>query len=86
MSCDEIGKGKREPDIYDFCRSRMAMESRTTLLPSDVAVFEDAAYCLETASAAGYYTVAKFERSYEKDWEKIRGIADESYVKWSDAV
>ena len=86
VSCDEIGKGKRDPAIYDFCRDRMARESNTTLLPSDVAVFEDAAYCLKTAAAAGYYTVAMFERSYENDWDRIRGIADESYVKWTDAI
>ncbi|MGI6056285.1 MAG: HAD family hydrolase [Bilifractor sp.] len=86
VSCDEIGRGKRDPYIYDFCRDRMAREAGTSLLPSDVAVFEDATYCLETASGAGYYTVAKFERSYEKDWERIRGIADESYVSWKDAV
>ena len=86
VSCEEIGRGKREPDIYDFCREKMADEAGASLLPSDVAVFEDAAYCLETASDAGYYTVALFERSYERDWDRIRRIADESYVSWKDAM
>lgn len=44
----EIGKSKEYPDIYESCLRRFSTDKK------DAVVFEDARYCLETASKAGF--------------------------------
>lgn len=51
LSCEEVGVGKSQPDVYFEAARRLGA------LPEEIAVFEDADYALETARKAGFYVV-----------------------------
>ena len=42
----------------------------------DIYVFEDAIHALETAKQAGFYTVAVYDPSADKDWKQLQEEAD----------
>lgn len=80
LSCETLGKSKAFPDIY-LEGARIFGQS-----PSEIAVFEDAPHCLETAARAGFYTVAVFDETYAAVWQKIAAEADESILSWKEAL
>lgn len=51
LCCDDVNAGKDKPDIYLEATRRMGFEV------SETVVFEDAAYCVETAKTAGFSVV-----------------------------
>ncbi len=51
LCCDDVKAGKDKPDIYLEAARRMG------LAVSETVVFEDAAYCVETAKTAGFSVV-----------------------------
>lgn len=57
LDCGMVGVGKTSPDIYHLAAERFKAR------PSECAVFEDAAFALETAKAAGFFTVGVYEAS-----------------------
>lgn len=57
LDCGMVGVGKTSPDIYYLAAERFGAE------PSECAVFEDAAFALETARSAGFFTVGVYEES-----------------------
>ena len=56
FSTKTIGRSKKYPDIFEAARSHMGTDKEHTW------VFEDAAYALRTAAAAGFPTVAVYDR------------------------
>lgn len=70
LTCDEVGKGKEFPDIYNECARRME------LAPSDIMVFEDALHGAECAKKAGFMVTGVFDESAGDDFRKIAGFAD----------
>ncbi len=56
----EIGAMKSEPDIYEDCLAHAGCEKK------DAVVFEDAAYCIETAHNAGFVCYA-----VEDPWQEL---------------
>lgn len=52
LSCAQVGKGKDHPDIFLTCARAFGA------LPKEAVVFEDSAYALRTAKAAGFPVVA----------------------------
>lgn len=69
FTCSEVGHGKDEPVIYE-----KAMEFLEAKKDS-VVIFEDAYHAVKTAKAAGFFTVAVFDK-YEKRQADIRRISD----------
>ncbi len=61
----EIGKGKREPDIFLYCAKRYGLTA------GDCAVFEDTLSALRTAAQADFYTVGVADPSAVGDEEAI---------------
>ena len=72
FTCSEVGEGKTRPLIYEKAGEYIGGEFR------DIYVFEDAIHALETAKQAGFYTVAVYDPSAEKDWNRLREEADVS--------
>lgn len=71
ISCESIGSGKSEPDVYHAAAGRMGQN------PSDIAVYEDALYAARTAKGAGYYVVGVYDSSEKENWKKMSELADE---------
>lgn len=51
-TCGEVGKSKEHPDIFLYCAARFGATPRESV------VFEDSAYAIRTAKAAGFSVVA----------------------------
>ena len=72
ISCESVGVGKSQPDVY-FEAERLLGCSH-----SEVAVYEDAFYAIETAKKAGFYVVGVYDESSDEHWDKIKEISDET--------
>ena len=64
-----VGQGKDKPKIFLEGARLLGTE------PSETAVFEDSVVAIRTANAAGFYTAAVFDKSFEYAWEEIKEIA-----------
>lgn len=78
LSCETVGVGKREPDVYFEAAKRLGA------LPENIAVYEDALYASRTAKQAGFYTIGVFDDSSKRHWEQLCGLADEVICDWSN--
>lgn len=72
LSCEEIGVGKSQPDVYFEAARRLGAE------PNDVAVFEDALFAARTAKNAGFYVVGVYDENAKRNWEKLTALAEET--------
>lgn len=83
LSCEEVGVGKREPDVYFEAIKRL--QKQDILRPEEVAVYEDADYAIRTAINAGFYTIAVYDESNKGKWEHLKVQTQESIENWSCA-
>lgn len=67
---EETGKNKTEPDVYLLAAERLG------LTPSECAVFEDIAVGAESAKRGGFAVCGVYDKTSEKDAEKIKSVAD----------
>ncbi len=72
LSCETVGVGKNEPDVYYEAAKRLGS------IPADIAVYEDAFYAVNTAKKAGFYTVGVYDEGTGAQWSKITELADET--------
>lgn len=79
LTCEEAGKSKRYPDIYQQAAARLGYD------PQDIAVFEDALYCIKTAKKAGFFVVAVADDHALKDLSDIISYADVYLDSYRDA-
>ena len=84
LSCEEIGVGKRKPDVYFEALKRL--QEKEVILPENIAVYEDADYAIYTALDAGFYTIAVLDDSNRKKWEQLKAQTMESIEDWYCAV
>ena len=70
FTCSEVGEGKTRPLIYEKAGEYIGGDFK------DIYVFEDAIHALETAKQAGFYTVAVYDPSADKDWKQLQEEAD----------
>lgn len=80
LSCETVGAGKHSPAIYRESAERLGA------VPSEIAVYEDALYALRTARDDGYHVVGVFDESALADWQTIESMADETILRWEDAI
>lgn len=77
VSVDDVGASKREPLVYNRARDLLGTSTECTW------VFEDAAYALNTAIAAGYRTVGIYDNDLSGTIEQLSG-ADISIREFTD--
>lgn len=65
----EAGAPKTEPQIFREAASRMHLGRR------QIAVAEDSLHCVETAKAAGFFTVGVYDPVSDSDWAKMKATA-----------
>lgn len=70
LTCSQVGAGKDHPLIYQRAAQIWGVK------PQEVVVFEDALHAIETAKAAGFFTVGVYDESAEADAEAIKRTAD----------
>jgi HAD superfamily hydrolase (TIGR01509 family) len=71
ISCEDVGKSKRDPDIYLEAARRLNLE------PKETAVFEDVFYGAETAKKAGFSVVGVHDSMVaEEEAMALRQISD----------
>lgn len=80
LSCETVGAGKHSPLVYHESAKRFHAQ------PTEVAVYEDALYAVQTAKDAGYYVVAVYDNSAAEHWNTIRKIADQSILNWEETI
>ena len=83
LSCEEVGVGKREVNVYFEAVKRL--QKQGTIQPKEVAVYEDADYAIHTAINAGFYTIAVYDDSNKENWEKLKAQAKETIENWNCA-
>ena len=76
ISCETIGIGKSQPDIYYEAAKRFGTE------PENIAVYEDALYAAKTAKRAGFYVIGVYDESAEKNFPELKKISDEIILEW----
>lgn len=69
LDCGMAGVGKTSPKVYHMAAERFGAK------PSECAVVEDAAFALQTAKKAGFYTIGVYEPS-EPEPEKAKQYSD----------
>ena len=69
FTCNEVGHGKDEPDIFEAALRFLGTRREETL------VFDDALYAVRTAKEAGFPVAAVYD-SHEKEQDKVRLLAD----------
>ncbi|MCD8222940.1 MAG: HAD family phosphatase [Clostridiales bacterium] len=72
LSCEMVGAGKKQPDIYLEAARRLGS------LPEETAVFEDAFFAAQTAANAGFYVVGIYDKSSDESWESMKKVANET--------
>lgn len=80
LSCETIGKGKSQPDIFYLAAERLGEK------PGNIAVYEDALYAVDTARRAGFYTVGVYDVNQVNEWERVTALADETVFDWLQAA
>jgi len=69
-SCDEVGVGKNQPDIFYYAAKKLKAE------PSEIAVYEDADFALITAKEANFYTIGVYDKGFHDKRKNIELICD----------
>lgn len=69
FTCNEVGHGKDEPDIFEEALRFLGTEKAETV------VFDDALYAVRTAKEAGFPVAAVYD-SHEKAQDQMRMLAD----------
>ena len=78
ISCTDIGEGKTSPKIYIECCNIM------NTVPVDTLVVEDSLSALTTAKNADFKTMAVFDSTQKRFWDKLKVLAD--YTVESDFI
>ena len=81
LTCTEEGVDKQTPEIY--LRAARAAGGNP---PQGCAVFEDALHCIQSAKAAGFYTVAVQDASAAYAWEEICRTADAHIASYEELL
>lgn len=70
LSCDDVGKSKKYPDVYLEAARRLGLDV------SECVVFEDALQGVRTAKAAGFRVAAIYESASSWEAEEIKACCD----------
>lgn len=74
------GLSKSQPEIYHQAIEMLAMPAH------QIAIFEDALYCIRAARATGCYIVGVFDESSQDDWETIKDSSDCAIMSFKELI
>jgi HAD superfamily hydrolase (TIGR01509 family) len=77
---DDVGVGKHKPDIY------IKAADMRGVMPNDAIVFEDALYAVKSAKSAGFVVCGVFDKSFLRDKDEIKNIADHYIYDFSEIL
>ena len=77
ITCQEAGKSKRDPLIYQIAREKLGTDKEKT------AVFEDAVFAARTAKKEGFFLVGIYD-VWEPEQELLKKTADIYLKTWSE--
>lgn len=80
VSCETIGIGKTEPDVYFHAARLLGAQ------PGEIAVLEDAPYAAETAKQAGFYVIGIYDPCSERHQERLKATIDEYITDYTVAA
>lgn len=73
MTCEEIGYGKRESQLFSLVLQKINHNS------NDVIVVEDALHAIKAAKQVGLRTWAVYEEVQQADWQEIIHISEKHF-------
>ena len=73
-SCDEVRRGKTEPDVFELAISRFGAK------PADCVMYEDSNFGIRTAGKIGMKVAAVYDPSCQEPPAVIRELSD-SYIE-----
>lgn len=79
FTCTEVGAGKDSPQIFEASMVFLGTEKENTC------VFEDSAYAIQTAKAAGFYVIGIADKYAQGGSDAVKASADEyvtDYMEW----
>lgn len=77
LSC-ETPQGKAEPEVYLRAAEKLGGD------PGQIMVFEDSPVAVQTARAAGFYTIGVLDEHTRPHWQEVRSNADTTLENWTD--
>lgn len=80
FSCDEVGKGKKSPDIYYYALKNIGGIKEKTV------VFEDADYALKTSFEEGFYTIGVFDASCNNSSEEMERLCHRYIFSFDELI
>lgn len=80
VSTDDVGASKREPKIYDYCRSVLGTPKEHTWGA------EDAVYAIRTLKGAGYNALGILDTPECGTWEQLTAEADVAIRSWEELL
>lgn len=78
LTCDEVGEGKHSPLVFEEAAKRLNASK------SEVIVFEDALFAIQTASKAGFDVVGVFDQAEEENIPVIKKWSRQFVAKLGD--
>ena len=69
-SCDEVAKGKREPDVFELAISRLGA------VPEECVMYEDSDFGIRTAKSIGMHVAGVYDPSCLTDSATVRTWCD----------
>jgi HAD superfamily hydrolase (TIGR01509 family) len=78
-STDEVGCGKRQPDVFLLAAKRLSTE------PARCVVYEDLLEAIMSAKQAGMRAYAVYDESSKATWDQITKIADGTIFDFREA-
>ena len=76
----EFGMDKHDPAYFCLMAEKLGVEA------GEMCVFEDALYSIKSAKAAGCPVMAILDPAYQRDWEKIKGLADHWFADYGELL
>ncbi len=70
LTCEEVGVGKDQPDIFIQAVQRLGLNIK------DVLIFEDSIHCIKTAKNAGFKVVGVYEQSAGDRVKEMKILSD----------
>lgn len=78
LSCEEVGAGKNQPDVYLEAARRMGGTPENTI------IFEDILVAAQTAKKAGFTLGVVYDVNSEDDQDQLKALADHYILRWDD--